>query len=716
MTRRQPSRSNKKVKTRQENTAIDLEELQLRRMGLMAGTLGLCMLSIVGTCVYLQGCEGAAFKSEAERNYQRKMRLDTQRGDIMDRNREVLATSVEVDTIYANPSEVDEPVEVAAELAAALDLDAEMVLRSLTSGGQFRYIKRQVTADESAKVMALKLPGIRTLREAKRFYPKKEMAGQLLGVVGFDSRGREGIEATFDESLRGGQLEARYHRNAYQRYAMLEGLPPIESEAGHSLQLTIDEKIQAVMERELERVALSSLAISAMGVVMDVQTGEVLALAHYPRFNPNRYRSEIAQDNSAMKAGKRVVHRYRNRVIADQFEPGSTMKMFTLAAGLEEGLVGLDDIIDTENGRYRVGRKTIHDAHRYKKLSVEEIIKYSSNIGCIKIAQMLGRERLHGYLREFGFGSRTRVGVVGDASGTLHPPKNWAEITLANVAFGQGVAVTALQLLSAASAIGNGGLLMRPRILKAERDSQGRILREWKPEIVRRVVSVTTAQQVLKALTRVVEHDGTGSKAWLYDYDVAGKTGTAQKPDNIAGGYAEDRWIATFMGLVPSKRPRIAMLVVVDEPQGLHYGGAVAAPVFQKVASWTLQYLGVAPTYGKRERLRRKKRQLRKRKRSNPPREAEGAFYDYPAGRMPGVNPMEPLSIEVPDFSGLSIRDAAELAQQHNLILDISGRGRAAGQAVPSGTPLDPWSRITVYFRELSRDGDQASEELEVGP
>jgi cell division protein FtsI (penicillin-binding protein 3) len=667
-------------------------------MNLMAGTLGICFLSVLGTCVYLQGCESSAFRSEAERNYQRKLRLDTQRGDITDRHNEALATSVEVDTIYANPSLVEEPVEVAAELAATLDMDAEGILRNLTSGGQFRYIKRQVTAEESAKIRALNLPGIMITREAKRFYPKKEMAGQLLGVVGFDSRGREGVEATFDSVLRGGTLEARYHRNAYKRYAMLEALPPIESQAGHSLQLTIDEKIQAVMERELERASLASRALSAMGIVMDVHTGEVLAISHYPRFNPNRYRQEIAEDNADLKSGKHIVSRSRNRIIADQFEPGSTMKIFTLASGLEEGVVGLDDVINTENGSYRVGRKTIHDAHRYKKLSVEEIIKYSSNIGCVKIAQMLGRERLHSYLRDFGFGSRTRVGLLGDAAGTMHPHKKWAPITLANVAFGQGVAVTALQLVTAVAAIGNGGLLMRPRLVKAERDSDGRLIRKWEPEMVRRVISISTANQVLQAMRRVVEHDGTGNKAWIYDYDVAGKTGTAQKPDTIAGGYAEDRWIASFVGLVPGNRPRVAILVAIDEPQGEYYGGTVAAPVFREVAAWTMQYLGEPPAYGKRERLRRKKRRVRKRRRMSPPVVAEGAYYDYPQGRRPAVDPLEPLSVEVPKFVGMGIREAAELAHQKRLLIDIEGAGTAIGQAVPPGTPLDPWSRVTVYF------------------
>jgi len=495
----------KKPRKKRPTTAVDTELMMLRRMRLVGTLLAMCILSVLCTCIYLQGCESEAFLEEAERNYLRKLRLDTQRGDIFDRNMEALASSVEVDTIYANPRKVDDPVESAEQLAEALSLDAESLMRRLTAHSHFRYLKRQVTAEEAEKIKTMDLAGIMISREAKRFYPKKELAGQLLGVVGFDSRGQEGLEATYDTYLRGGELEARYHRDARGRYAMLEALPPIETRAGHSLQLTIDEKIQAVAERELERAALSSLALSGVAIVMDVKTGDVLAMAHYPRFNPNRYREQIAEDHTLRQAGKRIVQRFRNRCITDQFEPGSTFKVFTVAAGIEEGLIELEDKLDLEGGRYRVGRKTISDTHRFKeKRSIEDVIKYSSNIGCIKIGQMLGRERLHTYLKSFGFGSRTQVGLAGDAAGLQRPPKTWAEITLANIAFGQGVAVTGLQLVTALAALGNDGVLMRPRVLMAELDSDRAVLRSFAPEGVRRVVSARTARKVVQAMKGVV--------------------------------------------------------------------------------------------------------------------------------------------------------------------------------------------------------------------
>lgn len=687
----------------------DVERMQRDRIVLFAGVLLVFMSAILGSCVYLQGCEHTAFVEEAERNYLRRLSLDTQRGDIYDRNGEALATSVEVETVYTNPRRVVDPIDAAEQLSRVLELDQELLMRRLTSASHFRYLKRQVTAEEAEAVRLLDLEGIELSREAKRFYPKKELAGQLLGVVGFDSRGREGLEATYDHILRGGQLEARYHRDATGRYAMLEALPPVETRAGHSLQVTLDEKIQEVCERELERACLSSLARAGVAVVMDVETGDVLAMAHWPRFNPNRYREQIAEDRVVAQTGRAVVQRFRNRVITDMFEPGSTFKIFTLAAGLEEGVVGLDDKLDLEGGRYKVGRKWISDTHRFdERRSVADVIKYSSNIGVIKIGQMLGRDRLHDYLWRFGFGQPSGVNVMGDSPGLLRPPRQWAEITLANVAFGQGVAVTALQLTAALAAIGNGGVLMRPRVVMAELDSDGAVLRRFPPQAQRRVVSATTARAVLKAMMGVVEHDGTGPLAWIYDYEVAGKTGTAQKPDTIAGGYAEDRWVASFVGLAPVRKPRLAVLVAVDEPRGQYYGGVVAAPAFKAIAEWTLNYLGVPPSYGSREHVGRDAVVQRY---GQPHVSAEGAYYDWPPDRQPGVDPEIPLVITVPDFADLHIRAAAETAHQGFLILDIDGSGLAAGQSLSPGTRVAPWTRVTVYFRPGESDSRVGDEE-----
>jgi len=683
-------------KRKQVASPLDAFKLQQRRMRLVGGLVSFMIIAVICTCGYLQGCEGELFLHEAERNYVRTLRLDTQRGDIYDRNGEALASSVEVDTIYANPRKMNQdykkkkkknsdPIAAARALSEVLRIDRHLLEQRLTSNRHFVYIKRQITSQESNWVQSLELNQVHLTREAKRFYPKKELAGQLLGIVGVDSRGQEGLEATYDSVLHGGRLEAIYHRDVGKRSSLVEGLPPMESQAGHSLMLTLDEKIQTTAKRELERAVISSLANSGIAIVMDVPTGDVLALAHYPRFNPNRYREQLAEDPRVVK----------NRAFTDQYEPGSTFKVFTMAAGLEEGVIGLDDTVDTENGRYKIGRHTIRDHTKNKKIRCRDIIKYSSNIGITKVAEMVGKERMYEYYRAFGFGERTGVNIIGDVPGVLHPANRWADITLANVAFGHGVAVTAMQMVTALATLGRGGLHVQPRLVMAEIDTVGKTVQEFPPQPGRRVVSVSTARQVIETMKGVTDHDGTGYQAWMYDYEVAGKTGTAHKPDTIAGGYAEDRFIASFFGLVPANRPRLAILVIVDEPKGSYYGGVVAAPAFKKIAEWSLNYLGTPPSFGKRERI-----VSRARKPTRHPTQAttEGAFIGGPDGTVSGTDPLEPLSVFVPDFRGLSVREAAVLAQLHHLMLDIEGNGVATSQAVPAETPLDPWSRVTVYF------------------
>ncbi len=697
-------------------SALELNLLQMRRMAFVSTVLAVALGSVAGMCIYLQGCESEVFRKEAERNYLRLLRVDTQRGDIFDRNREPLATSVEVDSVYGNPQEIESMAmaAVAQRLSEILsDTPAEGIVKSLTSGNertQFAWIRRQITEEEAKKLRPLvtprtvevngkkkqlpaELPGIYLIRESQRFYPKVDMAGQLLGVVGLESVGQDGLELAFDETLKGGRLSAQYHRDAVGRSAMLEGLPPWESKAGHSIVLTIDEKIQAVAERELERGCLSSLAAKGgIAVVMDVATGDLLAVAHYPRFNPNRYREEIAEAPETAK----------NRALRDMIEPGSTFKIVTLAAGLEEGVVGLDDVIDTQNGVMHFGKASIHDTHRYQKLSLRDVFMHSSNIGMAKVGLTLGGDKLREYIKAFGFGDPTHV-VPGlpDRAGLVQKAYMMKGFTLANVAFGQGTAVTAVQMTAAVAAIGNGGMLMKPRLVAEELDAQGEVVRSFPPERVRRVVSVATAKQVLEAMKSVVTVEGTGFAAWMYDYDVAGKTGTAQKPDHKTHSYLENAWISSFVGVLPAERPRIAVLVLIDEPQGTHYGGLVAGPVFRKIAEWTAHYLQVPPSYGKRERATRVRPIPSA---HDTTREAiagaEGAYYDYPDGRVPGVDPMQPLSATVPELRGLTIREAAALAIRHNLFIDIQGAGRSVRQAVPKDTPLDPWSRVTVWFEE----------------
>ncbi len=692
----------KGTKPRAPRGPLDVEAQQLRRMRQVSMLLSVWLLAVGANCIYLQGCESEAYLKEAERNYLRKMRMSTQRGDIYDRNGEALAASVDADTVYANPRTIENPVKVAEALGEVLDIKPEKLMRILTADAHFRYVKRQISDLESQRVRQLDFEGIEIQMEPKRYYPKKELAGQLLGFVGFDSAGQEGLEATYDDLLRGNRLEARYHRDARGHYAMVDALPDVHEHSGRSLQLTLDEKIQEVAERELERAFVASEARSGIAVVMDVRTGDILALAQVPRVNPNQYREQIAQDEVKRKQARErpgtpmPIARQRNRAIADQFEPGSTFKIFTLAAALEEGLIGLHDTLDLEGGRLKVGRKWISDTHRFKEpQSIRDVLKHSSNVGFIKIGRMLGRQRLHEYLVDFGFGVPTGVNLLGDIPGLLRAPKTWADITLANISFGQGVAVTALQLVSATAAIGNRGVLMQPRIVKAELDASGDVVRAFPPQRRGRVVSGATARQVIDAMQGVVEFDGTGSAGWIYDYEVAGKTGTAQKPDTIAGGYAEDGWIASFVGLAPARRPRLAVLVAIDEPRGQYYGGVVAAPAHKAITEWTLNYLGEAPSYGSRERVRRRPLVNHFGK---PHIAAEGAYYDWPADKQPGVDLEAPREVKVPDFAGLPVRHAVRRAHETFLTVEIDGTGTVTGQSLTAGVDVAPWTKVTLYL------------------
>ena len=608
-----------KSTTDRRPTGAELDRMQLKRLSVVAMLLGVGFTLVGGMCVYLQGCQHEKLLDEAEKNYLRTLRLDTQRGDILDCKGEALATSVDVDTVYANPRTVYNKEDAAAKLAQALSMAPETVMKALTADAHFRYVKRQITAEEAAKVKALNLEGILIQKEAKRFYPKKELAGQVLGVVGYDSIGVEGVEASYESVLKGQVMEAPYTRDNGGNYEMLEGLPSIDEKAGKTLKLTIDEKIQAVAETELERAVVSFLARSGMAVVMDVDTGDVLAAAHYPRFNPNRYLEIVGEDVKAYKqeaVARRAVResiedglpvddevyqalrmhttipRHRNRITAYTFEPGSIFKIITLASALEEGLIKLSDPFDTEGGRIKVDKKWVSDTHQFDRpLSVTELVKYSSNVGFIKIGNMVGPDLLYKYVEDFGFGSPTGVGVGGDFKGNVPERKMWGKVVLSNIAFGQGIAVTALQMTAALAALGNDGVLMKPRLVTAMLDADRHVIETYPPEVARRVVSAATAKTVVKALESVVEVDGTGHEAWLYDYDVAGKTGTAQKVDPLVGGYSAEHWTSSFIGLVPAKNPRLAISVIIDEPQGLYYGGLVAAPAFHHIAEFSLRYL-----------------------------------------------------------------------------------------------------------------------------
>jgi cell division protein FtsI (penicillin-binding protein 3) len=517
----------------------------------------------------------------AEEQYLREIELPPRRGRILDRNGAELASTADVDSIYCNPRRFADVHEASRRLSNALGLDARELEKRLSQRRYFAWVKRKVTPDEVGAVRALDLPGVAFTREPRRFYPNRGLAATVIGTAGSDGRGLDGVELAFDAYLRGSGSSVQGVRDALGRELFVESASASDaaSAAGSDVVLTLDRYLTFITERAIADAAARTHAKAVVAVMMDPQTGEVLAMASVPSFNPN-------DAAGAAEAGA------RDRAITDTFEPGSTMKTFTIAAALDAGVVRPEDRFDCLMGKMNVGKYTIHDTHAHGILTVAEVFKFSSNIGATKIARRLGRERLAEALDRFGFGHATEIGLPGERTGVVRPVEKWGDIGFANISFGHGIAVTAAQVIAGVSAIAAGGVYHQPRIVSRVVSSEGGV--EIPPvEEERRVMSEATARAMVGIMRGVTETGGTARQAAIEGYPVAGKTGTAQKA--IGGHYDSQKYVASFVGFAPAQSPRIALMVVMDEPEGSHLGGAVAAPVFKEIAEQALRYLHVPP-------------------------------------------------------------------------------------------------------------------------
>jgi len=554
------------------------------RSRLRAGIVGavfLIGLGVIGAqAVRLHIFKGPWLSERAAREYERAMVVQGKRGTISDRNGSPLAVSIESPSIAAYPRQIADRRNAARQLAAALNRPSREMYARLDPKRTFVWLKRQVTPKQAGAVRSLGLDGVDFITEYTRYYPSKTLAAQLLGFSGVDGHGLEGLEFYFENQLKGREESITVVKDALGRRFEGDRLSAQLTE-GNDVVLTIDRTIQHITQKALEAAVVDYKAKSGMAVVMAPATGEVLALAHYPFFNPNRYRSF---DRSA----------WRNRAITDPFEPGSTMKMFSVAAAIDSGVCSPSTIFYCENGEYRIGRNTIHDTKAHGWLSLQQIVKYSSNIGSVKMAEQLGASQLYTYLSAFGFGHRSGIACPGESPGSLSPFKSWSAIDTGAISFGQGISVSAIQLITAASAIANGGTLMKPLLVRTITDRNGKPLETYRPEKVRQVISPHTAATMRRILKTVIAEGGTGVRAALQGYSVCGKTGTAQKVDR-SGGYARGRYLSSFIGFAPADHPEVAILVVVDEPTVQDYGGIVAAPAFRQIALETLSYLNIPP-------------------------------------------------------------------------------------------------------------------------
>lgn len=554
------------------------------RIRLRAGIVGafflIALAAISAQAVHLHVFQGAWLSERAAQEYEKAMVVPGKRGAITDRNGNPLAVSIESPSIAAYPRQIGDRRTAARQLAKVLGESPRTVAKRLDPKRTFVWLKRQATPKQAEAVRRLGIDGVDFIAEHSRYYPNKTLAAQLLGFSGIDGHGLEGLEFYFDKQLRGREHEITVLKDALGR--RFEGAaqpePPGE---GNNVVLTIDRTIQHIAHKALAAAVTEYKAQSGIAVVMAPATGEILALANYPFFNPNRY----GDFNRGL---------WRNRAVTDPFEPGSTMKIFSAAAAIDSGTCTPATIFYCENGEYRIGRNTIHDTKAHGWLSLQQIVKYSSNIGSVKMAEKLGSRQLDHYLRAFGFGQRSGVACPGETAGSLSPFNSWSAIDTGAISFGQGIAVSAVQLIAATSAIANGGILMKPMLVKAVTDRNGKMIEQYAPEAVRQVVSPHTAATVRRILKTVISEGGTGVNAALNGYTVGGKTGTAQKIDD-SGTYARGRYLSSFVGFAPVDQPELAILVIVDEPKVKSYGGIVAAPVFRQIALETLGYLNIPP-------------------------------------------------------------------------------------------------------------------------
>ena len=655
----------------------DWRRTRKRRLAFAATAFLLWSVAIEARLVYLQVMHHDELSARAERQQSRTIEAPAKRGELLDRRGRVLAYSVDADTIYAVPTDIEDPDKAASALCGALAdcraRDRHALADRIRRGRAFVYVRRQVSPEQARRVAALDLTGVGFMKENRRFYPNKDLAAHVLGYVGIDNGGLHGIEAAYDSLIKGRpgtvliQTDARRH--AFSRIER----PPT---AGATLELTIDEYLQHIVERELRAGVESNRAATGSAVVMNPASGEILALANYPTFNPNTYRESGADAQ-------------RNRAIQDLYEPGSTFKIVTASAALEEKVVKPQDPIDVSAGLIRFGSRVIHDTGRQGVLSFEDVIVKSSNVGAIKVGLRLGPQRFGAYVNRFGFGKPSSPDFRGENPGIVWNPSTLTDSALASVSMGYQIGVTPLQMAAAVSSLANGGNLVEPRLVRAViRDGT----RSPVPrKIVRRTVSAETAAQLTTMMEGVVDR-GTARRARIAGYTIAGKTGTAAKVVN--GRYSRSDYNVSFVGFVPSRAPLFTIIVVIDSPRGVTaYGGVVAAPIFQRIADAALRHSGVPPSID-----------------AAPPvlvarHNAGGAGQPTPTTGPAGLPAVVALAAPpigstslFPDLRGLSARDALRTLARLGLTGKLHGAGIVVAQQPEAGTPIEHGASSTLWL------------------
>jgi cell division protein FtsI (penicillin-binding protein 3) len=714
------------------------------RLYYLAGFVAFWLFVICARLVWLQVVRYGDFTQRAARQQQRSIEVASVRGNIYDRNGNELAMTVNVDSVFAVPSEVTDIHTTARTLARVLQADPGEIENRMHASRAFAWVARKIDSAASARIRILNLKGIYFQKESKRFYPKRELAAQVLGYVGVDDEGLGGVERQFDAKLTGKPGTMLISMDAKRRwFGRVEKNP----DPGENVVLTLDEKIQYIAERELARAVAETHAEAGTIIVENPHTGEILALANRPDFNPNTFNTADPRS-------------FKNRAVSDVYEPGSTFKIVTLAAALEERLTNPNEVVDCQMGSITVNGRLIHDHKPYGALTVTEVLENSSDVGAIKIALRLGDERFDRYIRSFGFGSQTGIELPGETRGLTKPASRWSKVSIGAISMGQEIGVSPLQLISMASTIANDGVFVPPRIVAGTTPPRSTPqLIAFQPAAGRRVISPLTAAEMKQMMEGVVLH-GTGPKAILDGYSSAGKTGTAQKIDPATGRYSKSHYIASFSGFAPVNTPAVSVLVILDSPVGQHEGGQVAAPVFARVMQQVLGYLNVTHDV---EFQREDKRRMLLRARakeedlsesspdiiaqedtpsagpapSSPTRGMQPPASATPQGDQPrlvaaAAHPPAPMpvlpakpspaaasapsvatheapprgtvvldvgnGVLVPDFRGKALRSALEEAESAGIELEVSGSGVGQTQSPAPGTKIAPGGHVNVRF------------------
>jgi cell division protein FtsI (penicillin-binding protein 3) len=637
----------------------------------LAALLAVAFGGVTARLAYLQLVRNADLSVMAQRQYSRTVVLQAERGAILDRQGVPLAVSSPAESLFAQPRSAGDPVRVAARLAPILAVPPSELHAALVGPRPFVWLRRNLPPTVAEQVRALREPGLGLIPEPLRLYPNRELAAHVIGFEGVDG-GLEGIERSWERTLAGTPGRAVIGRDALGREVLTERI--LKSPApGQGVMLTLDAHIQHIAEREIDAAWRRTGAKAAMAVVLEPRTGDVLAMALRPTFNPNTF----------MDVGSRDV--WRNRAVTDPFEPGSTFKAILAAAALEEGVVKPDDLIFGEQGSITIARTTIHDWKPYGWLTFAEVLQNSSNVGAIKVGLALGAPRYYRHMTNFGFGALTGAGIPGESRGVLREPERWSALSLPTLAIGQEVSVTALQMVAAFGAIANGGVMMQPRLVRSVFDAQGREIRRVPPVKVRQVISPETARVLTQLLVRVVD-TGTGRLAAIPGYQVAGKTGTAQKLDPNTRRYSRAPGVLSFVGFAPADEPRFAMLVLVDEPRTERWGSEAAAPIFATIGREIMRSLEIPP-------------------RDTPPVQ----IVTGPGPESPVELPVRLVSAAgetvMPNLKGRALRSALAALEPLGLRVAVTGRGVVAQQTPTPGVAVEPGATARLMLAPPSRGG-----------